>query len=63
MTGDIFRSIVKSVNEVILDNSITSNFKIDFGDIPEDINGLIGLDLLIKLNIYIDFKNLELHTK
>jgi len=42
-----------------------NNFSIDFSSFPyHDINGLLGLDILLKAGFVIDLKNLEmnLHT-
>ena len=54
-------SFVKTVDEIVLDNIAITNKKIDFSNIDyEDINGLLGLDLLMDAGFIIDLKNLRI---
>lgn len=58
--GSEHTSFSKIVAEVELGNKILNNCKVDFGIVDSygEINGLIGLDILIKLGAIIDLKNL-----
>lgn len=52
----------KEINLIGIEDKNLKNIEIDFGMIDEDgyINGLIGLDVLIKLEANINLKNLVL---
>ncbi|MFB5675881.1 retroviral-like aspartic protease family protein [Paenibacillus terreus] len=60
--GSLHRFYSKSIDQVNLGAVSLSNVKLDFGIIDPQghINGLLGLDLLIKLNAVIDLKHLTL---
>lgn len=54
-------SFVKTIDKIVLDDVDTSNIKIDFSNIDyEDINGLLGLDLLIEAGFIIDLKSMKI---
>ena len=54
-------SFVKTVDKIVLDNISITDKKIDFSNIDyEDINGLLGLDLLMDAGFIIDLKNLRI---
>lgn len=54
-------SFVKTVDKIVLDNIAITDKKIDFSNIDyEDINGLLGLDLLMDAGFIIDLKNLRI---
>ena len=63
--GYIHYAFRKNIDSIKLDTCQVQNIDIDFAPIDDtgEINGLLGLDLLIKLNANINFKTLELHTK
>ena len=50
----------KNIDEIRLGDTTICNYDIHFGTIDPDgeINGLLGLDLLMKAELMIDFKNL-----
>lgn len=54
----------KNVNAISLGRNCLENIKIDFGLIDENgyINGLLGLDVLLKLGITINLKELKLSS-
>jgi Predicted aspartyl protease len=54
----------KNINSVSIGKDCLENINIDFGLIDEDgyINGLLGLDVLLKLGITINLKELELYS-
>ncbi|SMB92288.1 Aspartyl protease [Desulfonispora thiosulfatigenes DSM 11270] len=53
-------SYVKEVDEVIIGNTRIKNKKLDFTSIGfGDINGLLGLDLLMKAGGILDLKNIS----
>lgn len=51
--------------KVIIDNIKVNDVKLDFGviDPQGDINGLLGLDILLKLEAQIDLKELTVNLK
>lgn len=57
-------SFVKSVDKIVMDNSSIFNKKIDFSHIGyEDINGLLGLDLLMDVGFIIDLNCMKIFRK
>lgn len=62
--GSQHTSFAKVVDKIKLGDKELDNLKIDFGIIDNygEINGLIGLDILMKLEIVIDLKNLVIRT-
>lgn len=63
--GDLHSFFSKAVDSVEIDNIKINGFKLDFGviDPQGDINGLLGLDILLKLEAQIDLKELTLNFK
>lgn len=60
--GSLHNFFSKQVDGVILGSVNFNKVKLDFGiiDPQGDINGLLGLDILMKLNAVIDLKKLTL---
>ena len=60
--GSIHNFFSKKIDEIHIDIVLLEQVKIDFGviDPKGEINGLLGLDLLLKVNSVIDLKNLSL---
>lgn len=60
--GSLHSFFSKNVDEITLGHIILNETKMDFGviDPKGDINGLLGLDLLMKLGAVIDLKRLSL---
>ncbi|MCT1398503.1 retroviral-like aspartic protease family protein [Paenibacillus sp. p3-SID867] len=61
--GDEY-SFRKQIDQVQLGNFVIDNFYMDFGVFHEDIdqiNGLIGLDILKGANMVIDLYRMEMH--
>jgi predicted aspartyl protease len=60
--GSLHNFFSKNVEEISLGSVKLKETKLDFGviDPKGDINGLIGLDLLMKLGVIINLKNLTL---
>jgi predicted aspartyl protease len=60
--GSLHNFFSKKVESVTLGDIELKDIKLDFGviDPKGDINGLIGLDLLIKVGAIIDLKNLSI---
>lgn len=60
--GDLHTFFSKEVDSVEIEGNRINNVKMDFGiiDPTEGINGLLGLDLLIKLHAVIDLKKLKI---
>lgn len=58
--GDLHSFFSKTVDSVEIDNMKLDGIKLDFGAIdPQgDINGLLGLDILLKLGTQINLKEL-----
>lgn len=44
-----------------IDDISLDNFNFYIGSIENNINGLIGLDLLVNMNTIIDLKRMEIH--
>lgn len=60
--GSIHNAYEKSIDLIKFGESTIENINIDFGviDPSGEINGLIGLDLLIKMGVIINLKSMEL---
>lgn len=60
--GSSHNAFIKKINEVILGSQSINDIEIDFGmiDTRGEINGLIGLDILMKIEAVIDLKNLNI---
>ncbi len=60
--GSLHNFFSKNVEEIKLGQLILDDTKLDFGviDPKGDINGLLGLDLLVKIGAVINLKNLSL---
>lgn len=57
-------AFIKNIDKVILDDYICENINIDFSRINyEDINGLLGLDLLVNGGFLIDLEQMEIKMK
>ena len=57
-------AFIKNIDQINLGDYTFKNIKIDFSRIDyEDINGLLGLDLLIDGEFIIDLKRMELKIK
>jgi len=54
----------KNINSVSIGRECLENVNIDFGLIDEEghINGLLGLDILLKLGVTINLKELKLYS-
>ena len=51
----------KRVDQIQVNQFIAKNMEVDFNDFGyEDINGLLGLDLLMKPGFVIDLENLQI---
>lgn len=63
--GDLHSFFSKAVDSVEIDNTKLDGIKLDFGviDPQGDINGLLGLDILLKLYAQIDLKELTVSFK
>lgn len=63
--GDLHSFFSKTVNFVEIDNIKLNSIKLDFGviDPQGDINGLLGLDILLNLYAQIDLKELTVNFK
>ena len=61
--GDLHSFFSKTVDSIELDNIKLDGIKLDFGVIDPygDINGLLGLDILLKLEVQIDLKELTVN--
>lgn len=62
--GSLHNFFSKKVDEIILDEKKVSDIKVDFGMIDPRgcINGLLGLDLLMKIGAVIDLKELTIRV-
>ncbi|SCZ10836.1 retroviral-like aspartic protease family protein [Alkaliphilus peptidifermentans] len=62
--GSLHNFFTKKVDEVILAEEKLSNIKVDFGMIDPRgyINGLLGLDLLMKIGAVIDLNELTIRV-
>ena len=60
--GSIHNFFSKKIDEIHIDIVLLEQVKIDIGviDPKGEINGLLGLDLLLKVNSVIDLKNMSL---
>ena len=60
--GSLHNFFSKRVDEVLLGNNIMKEVKVDFGviDPKGNINGLLGLDILMAVDAVIDLKDLTL---
>lgn len=60
--GSLHNSFVKVIDNIKIDSYNIKNLEIDFGiiDTKGEINGLLGLDILMKAGANIDLKNLVL---
>lgn len=63
--GSLHNFFSKEVDEIFIGQAKLEKTKLDFGVIDPNgyINGLLGLDLLIKLGVVIDLKNLTLRIE
>ena len=63
--GSTHHAFVKNIEELKIGNESVHNIKIDFGliDSTGEINGLIGLDVLINVGAVIDLENLNIEIK
>jgi len=61
--GSLHNAFVKQIEELKIGDFKLDNIKMDFGiiDSKGEINGLIGLDILIESGAIIDLKNFSLH--
>jgi predicted aspartyl protease len=62
--GSTHNAFIKTLDEIKLGTESSKNIEIDFGliDTNGEINGLLGLDILMNLGVVIDLKNLNLHV-
>jgi len=60
--GSIHNYYTKKIDEVSIEAVKLQQVKLNFGviDLKGEINGLLGLDILLKTNAIIDFKQLSL---
>ena len=60
--GSIHNSFEKDIDMLKIENKSLDNIKLDFGMIDPrgEINGLLGLDVLVKLGALLDLKNFEI---
>jgi len=57
-------AFVKKIDKIMLDKYTIDNISIDFSKIDyEDINGLLGLDILMEGNFIINLDQMELRPK
>lgn len=63
--GSIHNSFEKNIDMIKVENKGLNNIKLDFGiiDPKGEINGLLGLDILVKLGALIDLKRFEIRFK
>ena len=63
--GSAHNAFIKVLDEIKLESHEIKNIEIDFCliDNSGEINGLLGLDILMKIGALIDFKNLELRVE
>jgi len=55
-------AFIKKVDKVIIDNFSIENIQLDFTEFPyDDINGLLGLDILTQAGFIIDVKGLLMY--
>lgn len=62
--GSTHNAFIKTLDEIKLGTESSKNIEIDFGliDTNGEINGLLGLDILMNLGVVIDLRNLNLHV-
>lgn len=62
--GSTHNAFIKTLDEIKLGTESSKNIEIDFGliDTNGEINGLLGLDILMNLGVVIDLKNLNIHV-
>ena len=60
--GSSHNAFIKNINEIKLGSQSINDIEIDFGmiDTRGEINGLIGLDILMNVGAVIDLKNLNI---
>ena len=60
--GSIHNFFTKEIDEVWIDTAKLQHVKVDFGviDLKGKINGLLGLDLLLRTNAVIDLRKMAL---
>ena len=57
-------AFIKQIDKIVVGDYVQKNVSLDFTRIDyEDINGLLGLDLLMKGGLIIDLDQMELITK
>lgn len=63
--GDLHNFFSKTVDSIEIGSIRLDGIKLDFGviDLQGDINGLLGLDILLKLEARIDLKELMVNFK
>lgn len=61
--GGVEYSFRKQVQQIEIGTYKIRNFTIDFGALPEHINGLIGLDILKNGNFVIDLKRMKMYEE
>jgi hypothetical protein len=63
--GDLHSCFSKTIDSIEIDNILIEGIKLDFGEIDPHgvINGLLGLDLLLKLEAQIDLGELTVNFK
>lgn len=63
--GDLHSFFSKTVDSIEIDKIKMDDFKLDFGVIDPQggINGLLGLDILLKLEAQIDLKELTVNLR
>lgn len=63
--GSIHNFFIKVIDTIKIDNRKIANLKLDFGiiDPKGEINGLLGLDILIKLGASIDLEEFKIRFK
>lgn len=62
--GSMHNAFVKNIDEIKIGNTKIKNIDIDFGivDMKDKVNGLIGLDILMKIGAIIDLNKLTLYV-
>ena len=57
-------AFIKNIDKIVLDNYICEKINLDFSRLDyKDINGLLGLDILINGGFLIDLEEMELKMK
>lgn len=60
--GEKEHAFVKYVDKINVAGFSVTNFQLDISDfLYEDINGLLGLDIMMEAGFIIDLKSLEMH--